>query len=108
MSNVNVATGAAKYLRPTLLFIALGVGVIITYAIAISKIDSKKRKGGAFALVAFGLAATCATTLYNFYIYAKETGIANLAKKQGTAAVASMQARLAGAGATQPGVAPAI
>ena len=88
--NVNIASGASKYIRPTLLFIAIAAVMIITHSIAVSKVPSTERKGAGFGLIAFGLFGSCALFIFNLWVYGKETGAAKTFANQGLAKVKSM------------------
>lgn len=99
MSNVNALSGAAKYLRPTLLFTIIALSFMIIISVAINKMPKKERKGAGFGLVILGLISSIVAMMYNFWIYAKETGIAAAAKSQGETLFTKMQAKISGGGA---------
>ena len=100
MSNsVNAISGAAKYLRPTLMFTLIGMSFMIVLSVAINKMPKKERKGAGFGIVVLGLISSIIGMMYNFWIYAKETGIAAAAKAQGETLFTKMQAKISGGGA---------
>jgi hypothetical protein len=98
---VNAVSGAAKYLRPTLMFTIISASFMIIISLSINKIPKNERKGAGFGLIVIGLMSTILSMMYNFWIYARETGIANAAKRQGQSLYASMQTKLVPPGATQ-------
>ena len=98
MSNVNAISGAAKYLRPTLMFTLIALSFMIILSVAISKMPKKERKGAGFGIVVMGLITSIVAMMYNFWIYAKETGIAAAAKAQGQTLFTKMQAKISGGG----------
>lgn len=112
MSSVNAISGAAKYLRPTLMFTVIGLAYMIMLSVAINKMPKKERKGLGFGVVVMGLILSIIGMMYNFWIYAKETGIAAAAKSQGETLFTKMQAKISGGGAppgsTNVGAAPVV
>ena len=104
MSNVNAISGAAKYLRPTLMFTIIAATFMIIISVAINKMPKKERKGAGFGIVVMGLISSIVAMMYNFWIYAKETGIAAAAKAQGQALFQKVQARISGGGAPPPAI----
>lgn len=103
---------APSYARPTLIFVVVSTAVMIASSIAISKIPKNQRKGFTFGLVVLQLVLAIVSMMYNFWLYAKETGMANSAKAQGAALFSKMQAKISGggapAGATNVGAVPAV
>jgi len=99
MSNVNAISGAAKYLRPTLMFTVIAAVYMIMLSVAINKMPKKERKGLGFGFVVLGLITSIIGMMYNFWIYAKETGIAAAARSQGETLFSKMQAKISGGGA---------
>jgi hypothetical protein len=92
----------STYTRPTFIFIVLSVGVMITTSLAVNMIPSKKRKGASFGMIIMGLILSIVSILYNFWLYAKETGMNNAVKQRGAAILSSFQAKMP-AGATNIG-----
>jgi len=77
----NVATSAlAKLARPTLMYGVLSLTFMVLLSISISKIAKKERKGLGYGIVVLGLISSIFAALFNLWIYAKETGMANAAK----------------------------
>lgn len=70
----------ATYARPTLMFGLVSLTFMVLLSISISKMPKKERKGVGYGIVVLGLIATILSALYNLWIYAKETGMANAAK----------------------------
>lgn len=96
---VNAASGAAKMLRPTLMFIGIGLFTIIVNSIAISKIPKKEKKGAGYAMIVLSLVGAIFLTLWNMWTYGKETGMAAAAKAQGQSLFTKFQQKISGGGA---------
>lgn len=71
---------SGTYVRPTLMFGLISLAGMSLLAVSISKMPKKERKGVGYAGVVIGLVATILSALYNLWLYAKETGMANAAK----------------------------
>lgn len=95
---VNMATGATKAPRATLLFVILSTLVWIINVIAVTKIPKKERKGLGFGAIVISIIVGILSMMYNFWIYARETGIAALAKSQGQTLAARFQQKISGGG----------
>ena len=66
--------------RPTLMYGVISLTFMVLLSVSISKMPKKERKGAGYGIVVLGLISTILATLYNLWIYAKETGLANAAK----------------------------
>ncbi len=98
---------AAKYARPTLMFTIIAALTMIVISVAINKIPKKERTGAGFGVIVMGLIVSIVSMMYNFWLYAKETGMANSAKAQAGALYNKMQAKTFGApGVTNVGAPP--
>ena len=81
------------------MFTIIAATFMIIISVAINKMPKKERKGAGFGIVVMGLISSIVAMMYNFWIYAKETGIAAAAKSQGETLFSKMQARISGGGA---------
>lgn len=97
----------SAYVRPTLLFTIMSTVVMIVNSIAINKIPKKERKGFGFAVVVLTLVVALISMMYNFWLYAKETGIANKTKAEGATLFAKFQQKTGLSNAGGLGVPPA-
>jgi lysophospholipid acyltransferase (LPLAT)-like uncharacterized protein len=101
---------AAKYVRPTLMFTIIAALTMIVISVSINKIPKKERKGAGFGVIIMGLIVSIVSMMYNFWLYAKETGMANSAKAQAGALYSKMQTKTFGApqvaGSTNVGAPP--
>ena len=76
------------------MFTIIGLSFMIILSVAINKMPKKERKGVGFGIVVMGLISSILAMMYNFWIYAKETGIAAAAKAQGEALFTKQQAKV--------------
>lgn len=99
----------STYLRPTLIFVVVSVAVMIANSIAINKIPKKERSGLGFGVIVMSLVISILAMMYNFWLYAKETGMANSAKAQGAAMFSKFQAKVGAVpGTTNVGEIPSV
>lgn len=72
----------ASAARPTIMFGLISLAFMSLLAVSISKMPKKERKGLGYGFIVLGLISTIVSALYNLWIYAKETGMANAAKSR--------------------------
>jgi hypothetical protein len=90
----NVAAAAPNLTRPTKMFLAFSIAVMVGYAAAVALVPKKDRKGFSFGIVVTGLIVSIIAVMYNGVLLGKQMGaaqyLAAMRNKMGAAAVAKV------------------